>query len=208
VQSDPSLYNVNLPISNAAGQLALTFLNLGSGNMVNLELQAMEANNRGKVVSNPRLFTQDNTRAVIEQGTEIPFVTPASGSSAATVSFKKAVLSLSVTPQITPDNRIIMALEIRKDSVGQQVSVQGGGAVPSIDTKGLTTQIAVNNGETAVIGGIYEETSRGDVTRVPFLGEIPYLGALFRTTIKQEDRTELLIFITPRVVTDALTGVR
>jgi type IV pilus assembly protein PilQ len=176
--------------------------------MVNLELQAMEASNRGKVVSNPRLFTQDNTKAVIEQGTEIPFVTPSSGSSAATVSFKKAVLSLSVTPQITPDNRIIMQLEIRKDSVGQQVSVQGGGAVPSIDTKGLTTQIAVNNGETAVIGGIYEEISRGDVTRVPFLGELPYIGALFRTTIKQEDRTELLIFITPRVVTDSLTAVR
>jgi type IV pilus assembly protein PilQ len=208
VQSDPSLYNVNLPISNPAGQLALTFLNLGSGNMVNLELQAMEASNRGKVVSNPRLFTQDNTKAVIEQGTEIPFVTPSSGSSAATVAFKKAVLSLSVTPQITPDNRIIMQLEIRKDSVGQQVSVQGGGAVPSIDTKGLTTQIAVNNGETAVIGGIYEEISRGDVTRVPFLGELPYIGALFRTTIKQEDRTELLIFITPRVVTDSLTAVR
>jgi type IV pilus assembly protein PilQ len=209
VQSDPGLMNVNLPISNPAGQLALTFLNLGSGNMVNLELQAMEANNRGKVVSNPRLVTSDNQRAVIEQGTEIPFITPASGSSAApAIAFKKAVLSLAVTPQITPDNRIIMQLEVKKDAIGQLVAIAGGGSVPSIDTKSLTTQISINNGETAVIGGIYEETTRRDVTKVPLLGDIPYFGTFFRTTSRQEDKTELLIFITPRVVSESLTSIR
>jgi type IV pilus assembly protein PilQ len=209
VQTSPELMNVNLPLSSAAGQLALTFLNLGSGNMVNLELQAMEANNRGKVVSNPRLVTQDNQRAVIEQGTEIPYVTPASGSSSTpAVAFKKAVLSLAVTPQITPDNRIIMQLEIKKDAVGAQVAVAGGGGVPSIDTKSLTTQISINNGETAVIGGIYEEVTRSDVTKVPFFGDLPYFGAFFRNTNKQENKTELLIFITPRVVTDSLTSLK
>ncbi len=209
VQSIPDAMNVNLPLSSAAGQLALTFLNLGSGNMVNLELQAMEAHNRGKVVSNPRLVTSDNQKAVIEQGTEIPFITPGSGAAAIpAVAFKKAVLSLSVTPQITPDNRIIMQLEVKKDSVGERLTVSGGVSIPSIDTKSLTTQIAVNNGETAVIGGIYEETTRGDVTKVPLLGDIPYFGAFFRNTNKQENKTELLIFITPRVVTDSLTSIR
>ncbi len=209
VQTSPELMNVNLPLSSAAGQLALTFLNLGSGNMVNLELQAMEANNRGKVVSNPRLVTQDNQRAVIEQGTEIPYVTPASGSSSTpAIAFKKAVLSLAVTPQITPDNRIIMQLEIKKDAVGAQIAVSGSSGVPSIDTKSLTTQISINNGETAVIGGIYEEVTRSDVTKVPFFGDLPYLGAFFRNTNKQENKTELLIFITPRVVTDSLTSLK
>ncbi len=208
VDTDPGVMNVNLPVGNAAGQLALTFLNLGSGNMVNLELSAMEANNRGKVVSNPRLVTSDNQRAVIEQGTEIPYVTPGSGGAAIpAIAFKKAVLSLAVTPQITPDNRIIMALEIKKDSIGERVAVLGG-SIPSIDTKSLSTQISVNNGETAVIGGIYEEITRSDVTKVPVIGDIPYLGALFRNTSKQDLKTELLIFITPRVVTDSLTSIR
>ncbi len=207
VQSIPGTLGVNLPVANAAGQLALTFLNLGSGNMVNLELSAMEANNRGKVVSSPRLVTSDNNKAIIEQGTEIPYVSTG-GTSGPTVSFKKAVLSLAVTPQITPDNRIIMALEIKKDSVGINVAVQGGGSIPSIDTKNLTTQISVNNGETAVIGGIYEENTRGDVSKVPILGDLPYIGALFRNTSKSENKTELLIFITPRVVSESLSSIK
>lgn len=207
VQSIPGTLGVNLPVANAAGQLALTFLNLGSGNMVNLELSAMEANNRGKVVSSPRLVTSDNNRAIIEQGTEIPYVSTG-GTSGPTVAFKKAVLSLAVTPQITPDNRIIMALEIKKDSVGINVAVQGGGSIPSIDTKNLTTQISVNNGETAVIGGIYEENTRSDVSKVPLLGDLPYVGALFRNTSKSENKTELLIFITPRVVSESLSSIK
>jgi type IV pilus assembly protein PilQ len=206
--SDSPQLNVNLPVTNPAGQLALTLINLGSGNLINLELSALEADSRGKVVSSPRVVTADNQKASIEQGTEIPYVTPGTGNSPATVQFKKAVLRLDVTPQITPDNRIIMTVECRKDSVGQFVPVAGGGFVPSIDTKNVITQIAVNNGDTAVIAGIYEETLNNDVTKVPFLGDIPYLGYLFKTTNKNIEKTELLIFLTPRIVKESVTAVR
>jgi type IV pilus assembly protein PilQ len=206
--SDSPQLNVNLPVINPAGQLALTLINLGSGNLINLELSALEADSRGKVVSSPRVVTADNQKASIEQGTEIPYVTPGSANSPATVQFKKAVLRLDVTPQITPDNHIIMTVEIRKDSVGQFVPVQGGGFVPSIDTKNVITQIAVNNGDTAVIAGIYEETLNNDVTKIPFLGDLPYLGYLFKTTNKNIEKTELLIFLTPRVLKESVTAVR
>jgi type IV pilus assembly protein PilQ len=206
--SDTPQLNVNLPVPNAAGQVALTLINLGSGNLINLELSALEGDSRGKVVSSPRVVTADNQKASIEQGTEIPYVTPGTGNSPATVQFKKAVLRLDVTPQITPDNRIIMTVEIRKDSVGQFVPVAGGGFVPSIDTKNVITQIAVNNGDTAVIGGIYEETVNNDVTKVPFLGDLPVLGYLFKTSNKNIEKTELLIFLTPRVVKESVTAVR
>jgi type IV pilus assembly protein PilQ len=206
--SDSPQLNVNLPVPNPAGQLALTLINLGSGNLINLELSALEADTLGKVISSPRVVTADNQKAHIEQGTEIPYVTPGSANAPATVQFKKAVLALDVTPQITPDNRIIMSVEIRKDAVGQFVPVQGGGSVPSIDTKNVTTQIAVNNGDTAVIGGIYEETINNNVTKVPLLGDIPILGYVFKQTGKQIDRTELLIFLTPRIVKESVTAVR
>ncbi|MDQ6619625.1 MAG: type IV pilus secretin PilQ [Pseudomonadota bacterium] len=206
--SDSPQLNVNLPVAGAAGQLALTLINLGSGNLINLELSALEAENRGKVVSSPRVVTADNQKASIEQGTEIPYVTPATGNSPATVQFKKAVMRLDVTPQITPDNRIIMIIEIRKDSVGAFVPVPGGGAVPSIDTKNITTQIAVNNGETAVIGGIYEEEVRNDVTKVPFLGDLPLVGNAFKTTNRRSNKTELLIFLTPRVIKETVNAVK
>jgi type IV pilus assembly protein PilQ len=206
--SDSPQLNVNLPVTNPAGQLALTLINLGSGNLINLELSALEQDNRGKVVSSPRVITADNQKAHIEQGTEIPYVTPGSANSPATVSFKKAVLRLDVTPQITPDNRIIMTVEVRKDQVGQFVQLGGGFQVPSIDTRNVTTQIAVNNGDTAVIGGIYEETIRNEVDKVPLLGDIPGLGYLFKTTTKSSEKTELLIFLTPRVVKDTVTAVR
>jgi type IV pilus assembly protein PilQ len=202
--SDSPQLNVNLPVANPAGQLALTLINLGSGNLINLELSALESDGRGKVVSSPRVVTQDNQKARIEQGTEIPYVTPGSANSPATVQFKKAVLSLDVTPQITPDNRIIMNVEIRKDSVGQYVQLGGGFAVPSIDTKNVTTQIAVNNGDTAVIGGIYEEVINNDVTKVPFLGDLPVIGWAFKLSGRTSEKTELLIFLTPRVVKDTV----
>jgi len=205
--SDSPGLNVNLPVTNPAGQLALTLINLGSGNLINLELSALESDNRGKVVSSPRVVTGDNQKAQIEQGTEIPYVTPGSANNPATVQFKKAVLRLDVTPQITPDNRIIMNVEIRKDSVGQLVNLGGGFQVPSIDTRNVTTQIAVNNGDTAVIGGIYEQQDRTDVTKVPVLGDIPYLGNLFKTTTKSSKKTEMLIFLTPKLLTDR-TAVR
>ncbi len=195
--------NVNLPVTGAAGSLALTFLNLGNGNIVNLELSALESENRGKVVSNPRIVTADKKKATITQGTEIPYLTQAA-SGGSTVQFKPAVLSLDVTPQITPDDKVIMDLEIKKDSVGSLVST-GTGTVPSIDTKTLKTQILVENGDTAVLGGIFEQTIRTDITKVPFLGDIPLIGHLFKNTSKQDDKTELLIFITPRIIKDQLT---
>jgi type IV pilus assembly protein PilQ len=206
--SDSPQLNINLPVPNPAGQLALTLINLGSGNLINLELQALESDARGKVVSSPRVVTQDNQKARIEQGTEIPYVTPGSANSPATVQFKKAVLLLDVVPQITPDNRIIMTVEIRKDSVGQYVQLGGGFSVPSIDTKNVTTQIAVNNGDTAVIGGIYEETINNDVTKVPFLGDLPVVGWAFKLQGRTSEKTELLIFLTPRVVKDTVSAVK
>ena len=206
--SDSPALNVNLPVANAAGALALTLINLGSGNLINLELSALESDNRGKVVSSPRVVTGDNQKAHIEQGTEIPYVTPGSANNPATVSFKKAVLSLVVTPQITPDNRIIMTVEVRKDTVGREVNLGGGFFVPSIDTRNVTTQIAVNNGDTAVIGGIYEETINNTVEKVPLLGDIPFFGYLFKTTGRSSDKKELLIFLTPRVVKESITAVR
>ena len=213
--SDPGQLNINLPATLASfasgvspASLALTLINLGSGNLLNLELQALEADNRGKVVSSPRLLTADNQKAAIEQGTEIPYTTGGTATSAGTTSFKKAVLRLDVTPQITPDNRVIMNVEIRKDSVGQFVPQVGGGSVPSIDTKNVITQIAVNNGDTAVIGGIYEENIISNVDKVPFLGDVPLLGYLFKNTLRTSEKTELLIFLTPRIVRDSITSVK
>jgi type IV pilus assembly protein PilQ len=201
--------NVNLPISNPAGSLAVSILNLGSGNLINLELQAMEANNLGKVVSNPRVVTADNQKALIKQGTQIPYTTAGAVGSPPTTQFKDAVLELAVTPQITPDNRIIMLLEIKKDSVGALIDQGGGlGKIPSIDVRNITTQIVVNNGDTAVIGGIFEGVSRKDVSKVPFLGDLPFLGNLFKTTSNQEDKVEMLIFITPRIVQENLNTLR
>ncbi len=199
VGAQPEQLNVNLPVIGAAGQLALSILNLGSGNLVNVEISALEADNRGKVVSSPRVITADKKKAVISQGTEIPYLT-ASASGATTISFKPAVLELAVTPRITPDDRIIMDLEVKKDSVGQIFS-----GIPSIDTKKVNTQVLVDNGDTIVLGGIFEQTTRTTVDKVPFLGDMPFIGAMFRRTVKQDDKTELLIFVTPKIVKDALT---
>ena len=206
--SDSPQLNVNLPVSNPAGQLALTLINLGSGNLINLELSALEAENRGKVVSSPRVVTGDNQKAHIEQGTEVPYVTPGTANNPATVTFKKATLALDVTPQITPDNKIIMTVEIKKDTIGEYVQLGGGFQVPSIDTRNVVTQISVNNGDTAVIGGIFEETIRNDVTKVPLLGDIPLLGWAFKLQGRSSVKTELLIFLTPRVVKETVSVVK
>jgi type IV pilus assembly protein PilQ len=203
--AQPEQLNVNLPVAGAAGSLALSILNLGSGNLVNIELSALEADNRGKVVSSPRVITADKRKAIISQGTEIPYLT-AAASGATTVSFKPAFLELSVTPRITPDDRIIMDLEVKKDSVGALIpSGLAGGTIPSIDSKRVTTQVLVDNGDTIVLGGIFEQTTRTTVDKVPFLGDVPILGFLFRRTVKQDDKTELLIFVTPKIVKDTLT---
>ncbi|MDZ4140905.1 MAG: type IV pilus secretin PilQ [Methylotenera sp.] len=189
----------NLPVANAAGSFAFSFFRLPAGLLLNLELTALETDKRGKVVSSPRITTANQHKAVIKSGVEIPYL-EASSSGAATVSFKDAVLSLEVTPQITPDDKIIMDLNVKKQSVGQVFS-----QVPSIDTRSLETQVLVANGETAVLGGIFELEQRNDVEKVPFFGDLPVLGNLFKRKITLNDKTELLIFVTPKIMDDNLS---
>ncbi|PKO53325.1 MAG: type IV pilus secretin PilQ [Betaproteobacteria bacterium HGW-Betaproteobacteria-20] len=189
----------NLPVANAAGSFAFSFFRLPAGLLLNLELTALETDKRGKVVSSPRITTANQHKAVIKSGVEIPYL-EASSSGAATVSFKDAVLSLEVTPQITPDDKIIMDLDVKKQSVGQVFA-----QVPSIDTRSLTTQVLVANGETAVLGGIFELEQRNDVEKVPFFGDLPVLGNLFKRKITLNDKTELLIFVTPKIMDDNLS---
>ncbi len=193
--------NSNLPVANSFGNIAFSLFRLPAGLLLNLELSALERDQRGKIVSSPRVTTANQQKAKIAQGTEIPYL-EASSSGAATVSFKEAVLSLEVTPQITPDDKIIMDLEVKKEKVGQIFA-----GVPSIDTQNVTTQVLVANGETAVLGGIYEQTERNDVDKVPFFGDIPVVGNLFKRRTKQDDKTELLIFITPKIMDESL-GLR
>ncbi len=190
-------YNVNLPVASPAGQIALAVLD--SDYIVDLELSALQAENLGEVVSTPRVITANQKEAIIRQGVEIPFQ-ESSANGATTTQFKDAVLSLTVTPQITPDNNIIMDLLVSKDSVGQLVASATGGFVPSIDTREVQTQVLVRDGQTVVLGGIYE-TERSTVeTKVPVLGDIPGVGALFRTTRNIADKSELLIFVTPKIL--------
>jgi type IV pilus assembly protein PilQ len=196
----PGITNLNLPVAGAAGNLAMTFLNLGNGNVVNLELAALEADNRGKVVSSPRLITADKRKAVILQGKEVAYLTQAS-SGGTTTAFKQIVLALEVTPQITPDDKVLMELNIKKDSIGEQTF--GGG--PTIDKKEINTLILVDNGDTAVLGGVFEQETRTDVSKVPLLGDLPFIGNLFKSTKRVDNKTELLIFITPRIIKDQLT---
>ncbi len=192
-------YNVNLPVANPAGSVALAILD--SDYLVDLELTALQAEGEGRVVSTPRIVATNQREARILQGTEIPYQ-ESSSSGATTVQFKQAVLSLTVTPQITPDDRIIMDLRITKDSVGAVVSTATGGQVPSIDKKELATQVVVNDGETVVLGGVYETELRQTVNKVPVLGDIPGLGYLFRSKSKTDNNKELLIFVTPRILRD------
>ncbi|MEZ5497811.1 MAG: type IV pilus secretin PilQ [Steroidobacteraceae bacterium] len=194
-------YNVNLPVSNPAGRLA--FMVLGSDYVVDLELSAAESEGRGEIISSPRVITANQKEASIEQGVEIPYQESAS-SGATTISFKKAVLSLKVTPQITPDNRIILDLNVKKDSVGQVVVASGGVNVPSIDTREITTQVLVNDGQTVVLGGILETERRDTSTKVPYLGDIPVLGRLFKTTQDTNNKDELLIFVTPKILREGV----
>jgi type IV pilus assembly protein PilQ len=191
-------YNVNVPIADAAGRFSLAVLE--SDYLVDLELTALEAEGRGEIVSTPRVITANQKEASIEQGVEIPYQQSAS-SGATTIQFKKAVLSLTVTPQITPDNNIIMDLRVHKDNVGEIISTGGlGGTVPSIDTRAVETQVLVKDGQTVVLGGIYETERRETISKVPFLGDIPVVGTLFRSTQRVNNKAELLIFVTPRIL--------
>jgi len=192
-------YNVNLPIQNAAGRFSLALLE--TDYLVDLELAALQAEGRGEIVSTPRLITLNQQEARIEQGVEIPFQESAS-SGATTTQFKKAVLSLVVTPQITPDNNIIMDLLVNSDSVGALTPSATGGLVPSIDTRLVDTRVLVRDGQTVVLGGIYETETRETVTKVPVLGDLPGVGFLFRSTATVSDKSELLIFVTPRILNE------
>jgi type IV pilus assembly protein PilQ len=183
-----------------AGALSFTLFNAGLGRFLNLELSALQADGRGKIISNPRVVTSDQTEATIEQGTEIPYQEKTS-SGATSVSFKKAVLSLKVKPQITPDDNVIMDLKVSKDSPDYPNTTTAG---PPINTKQITTQVLVENGGTVVIGGIYSQNESTTVTKVPLFGDIPVLGNLFKNTQKRDDNTELLIFVTPRILKDTL----
>jgi type IV pilus assembly protein PilQ len=195
-----SRYNVNLPVAAPAGSIALAIL--GNDYLVDLELSALQAEGDGRVVSTPRIVATNQREARILQGTEIPYQ-ESSSSGATTTSFKEAVLSLTVVPQITPDDRIIMDLTITKDSVGEVVSSgNAGGFIPSIDTRELVTQVVVADGETVVLGGVYETELRNTVTKVPGLGNIPGLGYLFRNRSQDNNNAELLIFVTPKILRD------
>ncbi|WP_275426876.1 temperature dependent type IV pilus secretin PilQ [Ralstonia sp. GX3-BWBA] len=182
-----------------AASVAVSLFNAGAGRFLALELSALEADGRGKIVSSPRVVTADNIKALIEQGTEIPYQ-QATSSGATSVSFKKANLKLEVTPKITPDGNIFLDVDVNKDSVGIQTT--NGFA---IDTKHVQTQVLVENGGTVVIGGIYTQNERTDINKVPLLGDIPVLGNLFKSTSKINNRTELLVFLTPRVLSDQLS---
>lgn len=194
------LLNVDLPVANEtrAGQFSLALAKLPFEYLLNLELSAAQAESRAEVISNPRVITANQNTARIESGTEIPFVSQTS-SGATDVEFKQAVLSLEVTPQITPDNRINMHVSVTNDSVGEEF--QG---IPSIDTNAVTSNVLIENGQTIVLGGIYTENSTKSATRVPFFSDIPFLGRLFKRSNTNQDKQELLIFITPKIISEEL----
>ncbi len=197
---------VNLGVANAVGQIALSLLNPSNNNLLSLELTAMEADNRGKILSNPRVMTTNQKPAVILNGTQIPFVTPGSANQPATVSFKDVFLCLLVDPQILNNDSLIMTVEVQKDAQDAGGSVTTGGfTVPAIATRRIKTQVRVNNGETLVLGGIFDQTELNNVNKVPFLGDVPFLGNLFKQTSKQDQKTELIVFITPRILDERLT---
>ena len=189
--------NVNLPSSTPAGSIAFQVARLADGTILDLELSAMEKENKGEIIASPRITTANQKEAYIEQGVEIPYQEAASSGATAT-QFKKAVLSLTVTPHITPDDRIILDLVVTQDTVS---SIQNGEA-PAIDTQRIGTQVLVNNGETIVLGGIYQQQIVSTVSKVPVLGDIPYFGWLFRNSNNFNEKKELLIFVTPRIVTE------
>jgi type IV pilus assembly protein PilQ len=193
---------VNLPANvsalggASAANFALSLFNASANRFLNLELSALEADGKGKIVSSPRVITADQVEALIEQGTELPYQA-ATSSGATQIQFRKANLALRVTPQITPEGNVILDVDVNKDSVGQSTT-----AGFAIDTKHVKTQVLVENGGTVVLGGIFTSTERNQTNKVPLLGDIPYVGALFRSNNRSTSRTELLVFITPKIVTD------
>jgi type IV pilus assembly protein PilQ len=197
--------NVNLPSGlisgNQPGVFSLVLFNTNATRFLNLELSALQADGKGKIISSPRVITSDKNEATIEQGTEIPYSPPVVGTATPpNVQFKKAVLSLRVKPQITPDDNVIMTLRINKDSRGTDTP-----SGPAIDTKQVQTEVLVENGGTVVIGGIFTQEERSTTNKVPVLGDLPYIGFLFKNNVKADERRELLIFITPKILQESLT---
>ncbi|MBO0214630.1 type IV pilus secretin PilQ family protein [Vibrio sp. Vb2880] len=191
--------NVNLAATSAnASSIAFQVAKLGADTLLDLELSAMQRESKAEIISSPRLITTNKQSAYIEQGTEIPYL-ESSSSGATSVAFKKAVLSLKVTPQITPDNRLVLDLSVTQDRPGEVVKTGTGEAV-AINTQRIGTQVLVNNGETVVLGGIFQHSVTSSVDKVPLLGDLPLLGALFRRSYEQMGKSELLIFVTPKVV--------
>jgi type IV pilus assembly protein PilQ len=200
----PNTQFIDLPANGIngsnPGSFAISLFSAGVNKFLNLELSALEADGKGKIISSPRVVTADQLKAVIEQGTELPYQM-ATSSGATSVSFRKANLKLEVTPQITPDGNIILDVDVNKDTVG--LETRAGFA---IDTKHVKTQVLVENGGTVVLGGIFQQVERDSEAKVPFFGDIPLFGHLFKTTGRTNDKTELLIFITPKVVTDRIAA--
>ncbi|AKE51341.1 type IV pilus secretin PilQ [Kangiella geojedonensis] len=201
-------FNVNLPVSNAAGSLGLSFARLADGLIIDMELSALEAENRGEVVASPKVITANQKEAFIKAGEEIPYLQGGS-SGASNIQFKEAVLELKVTPQITPDGRVFLDLSISQDTRGEEVVFttadgQAVGGAPAINTQEIGTQILVDNGETIVLGGIFQHRVTLDETKVPLLGDIPLLGWLFRNTSRENAKEELLIFVTPKIIKEGL----
>lgn len=190
-------YNVNLPVASPAGQFTLAILD--SDFLIDLELSALQAEGDGEIISTPRIITANQKEGRITQGVQIPYQ-ESSSSGATTTQFRDAVLSLTVTPQVTPDDRIIMDLIVTKDSVGELVASATGGFVPSIDTRSVITQVLVDDAETVVLGGIFETEERETINKVPVLGDVPVLGYLFRSTVTVNNQAELLIFVTPKIL--------
>ncbi|MEB0137536.1 MULTISPECIES: type IV pilus secretin PilQ [unclassified Undibacterium] len=196
----PNSQFVNLPATGigglSPGSVAVSLFSSAANRFLNLELSALEADGKGKIISSPRVVTADQLKALIEQGTELPYQV-ATSSGATSIAFRKATLRLEVTPQITPDGNVILDVEVHKDSVGQQTTMGF-----AIDTKEVKTMVLVENGGTVVLGGIYQQTESDNVTKIPFFGDLPVLGNLFKTTGRINNKTELLIFITPKIMTD------
>ncbi|TQV89094.1 type IV pilus secretin PilQ [Aliikangiella coralliicola] len=200
--NDPSdrTFAVDLPASaENAASFGLTVARLSEGTILDLELSALETENRGEVIASPRVITANQKEAYIESGEEIPYLT-ASSAGNTTVTWRKAVLSLKVTPQITPDDRIILDLQVNQDTRGEDVLNIG----PAINTREVGTQVLVENGETVVLGGVYQQRTNRDVSKVPFLGDLPGIGALFRSTKDSSAKQELLMFVTPKIVKESI----
>jgi type IV pilus assembly protein PilQ len=187
---------VNYPALASPAAFAVSIFNAGANRFLNLEISALEADGKGKVVSSPRVVTADQVKATIEQGEELPYQV-ASSSGATSIAFRKANLKLEVTPQITPEGSIILKLDVTKDTVGRLTT-----AGFAIDTKHINTEVLVENGGTVVIGGIYAETTKEDETRVPVLGDLPGIGNLFKSKVRSTSKQELLVFITPKMISD------